>query len=67
MEIKTDTALNCLDTLKKLNDLLVIISQSIRDKNTLPEEIETCIGIAWDLGNSVANAINGDIVKTKVS
>ncbi|MGK0740030.1 hypothetical protein ACSFCX_24050 [Yokenella regensburgei] len=58
MEIRTETTLDCLDKLKKLNDLLMVISQSITDKECIPEEIETCVCIAWDLGNSVFNTIN---------
>jgi len=61
MEIKTETILDCLDKLKKLNDLLTVISQSITDKKSIPEEIETCVCIAWDLGNSVFNKINSGI------
>ncbi|EOV0253350.1 helix-turn-helix domain-containing protein [Salmonella enterica] len=45
------------DNLRKLNDLLAVLGQSMRDGTSPSEEIETCIGIAWDLGNSAYNRI----------
>lgn len=59
--MKRDTAINSLDKLKKLNNLLSVIAQSIHDKSSSNEEIETCIGIAWDLGESVFSLINNDL------
>ncbi|HCA3583991.1 TPA: helix-turn-helix domain-containing protein [Salmonella enterica subsp. enterica serovar Muenchen] len=48
---------NPADNLRKLNDLLAVLGQSMRDGTSPSEEIETCIGIAWDLGNSAYNRI----------
>lgn len=49
--------INPADNLRKLNDLLAVLGQSMRDGTSPSEEIETCIGIAWDLGNSAYNRI----------
>ncbi|ECI2306500.1 helix-turn-helix domain-containing protein [Salmonella enterica subsp. enterica serovar Infantis] len=49
--------INTADNLRKLNDLLAVLGQSMRDGTSPSEEIETCIGIAWDLGNSAYNRI----------
>ncbi|HFW4797477.1 TPA: helix-turn-helix domain-containing protein [Salmonella enterica subsp. diarizonae serovar 60-67:z35:-] len=55
--MNTSTAIQPADNLKKLNDLLAVLGQSMRDGVSPVEEIETCLGIAWDLGNSAYNKI----------
>ncbi|QLD06764.1 hypothetical protein [Citrobacter freundii] len=64
MKVKTETALNCLDRLKKLNDLLVVIANSMREGNSTTEEIETCVGIAWDIGNSLFETFDSEVKKS---
>ncbi|MDT7071151.1 hypothetical protein [Citrobacter amalonaticus] len=64
MKVKIETALNCLDRLKKLNDLLVVIAKSMREENSTTEEIETCVGIAWDIGNSLFETIDSEVKKS---
>lgn len=63
MKVKTETALNCLDKLKKINDLLVVVGNSMREGNSTKEEIETCVGIAWDIGNSLFETIDSEVKK----
>ncbi|HAS1725602.1 TPA: hypothetical protein L1V86_000172 [Enterobacter cloacae] len=63
MKVTKETALDCLDKLKKVNDLLVVVANSIRENNSTPDEIETCIGIAWDISNSVFQSIQHDIYR----
>lgn len=62
MNTNVTTRINPADNLKKLNDLLSVLCQSMRDGVAPTEEIETCLGIAWDLGNSAY-----DIILTKSS
>lgn len=64
MKVKTEIALNCLDRLKKLNDLLVVIANSMREGNSTTEEIETCVGIAWDIGNSLFETFDSEVKKS---
>lgn len=62
MNTNVTTRINPADNLKKLNDLLSVLCQSMRDGVAPTEEIETCLGIAWDLGSSAY-----DIILTKYS
>ncbi|HAT1683132.1 TPA: helix-turn-helix domain-containing protein [Klebsiella oxytoca] len=51
----TTDSLSIIDKTQKLNDLLFVVSQALNKCGEETKEIETCMNIAWSLGNSISN------------
>lgn len=48
----------CSDDLTKLGHFLSMLCQAVKDKNCEPDDIEACLGIAWDMVNSMQKTMN---------
>ncbi|MGR6939478.1 hypothetical protein ACU631_12620 [Klebsiella aerogenes] len=51
----------CLDELSKLTKLLSLLGQSVTDGKTDPDDIEGCLGIAWDMANTIHKTLSNTI------
>ena len=50
----------CSDGLTKLGHFLSMLCQAVKDNNCEPDDIEACLGIAWDMVNSMQQTIKNE-------
>ena len=58
MITETEKVNFCSDSLTKLGHFLSMLCQAVKDNNCEPDDIEGCLGIAWDMVNSMQKTIN---------
>lgn len=57
----TECTTYCLDELSKLTKLLSLLGQSVTDEKTDLDDIEGCLGITWDMANTIHKTLSKTI------